>query len=310
MADLHQPVLLDEVIKNLAIRPNGIYVDLTFGRGGHSREILKRMGPEGRLVAMDKDPAAIQEGNAGPFCNDKRFLIRHGSFVELEALMTELEFVGRVNGILMDLGVSSPQLDNPERGFSFTREGPLDMRMDPTQGMDAASWLNQSEKNEIIRVLRDYGEERYARRIATAIVEDREKQPFTTTKQLADLVARVVPTREKGKHPATRVFQAIRIVVNDELEGLKQCLAQCVKVLAIGGRIAVISFHSLEDRIVKQFFQREAKGDEYPRGLPIPESQIHRRLKIVGSLIRPTEEELKRNVRARSARLRIAEKIS
>lgn len=308
MPDAHQPVLLDEVIEQLAIRPDGIYVDLTFGRGGHSREILKRLGPDGRLIAMDKDPVAVSEGENGPF-RDSRFSIRHGSFIELERFIDELELRSRVDGALLDLGVSSPQLDDPERGFSFTREGPLDMRMNLDQGMDAATWLNQSEKNYIIRVLREYGEERYARRIATAIVEERKEQPFTTTKQLAELVVRVVPTHERGKHPATRVFQAIRIAVNDELEELKQCLAQCLQVVAVGGRIAVISFHSLEDRIVKRFFQKEAKGNEYPPGLPIPESQIKRRLKIIGSLIRPTDAEVEQNIRARSARLRIAEKL-
>lgn len=308
MTNEHQPVLLDEVLDLLEIRPDGIYVDLTFGRGGHSQKILNSLGPNGRLIAMDKDPVAVAEGMTGPF-NDPRFLIRHGSFVELEQLIAELGLSGRVDGILMDLGVSSPQLDNPERGFSFTREGPLDMRMNPTKGMDAATWLNQSEKDDIMRVIREYGEERYARRIATAIVDERVKQPFKTTKQLADLVARVVPTHERGKHPATRVFQAIRIAVNNELEELKQCLQQCLNVLAVGGRIAVISFHSLEDRIVKQFFQREAKGNDFPPDLPIQESQIQRRLKIIGSLVRPTDAEVQRNVRARSARLRIAEKL-
>lgn len=309
MSYAHQPVLLDEVIENLAIRPDGVYVDLTFGRGGHSKAILKCLGPEGRLIAMDKDPVAVREGEKGPF-RDSRFSIRHGSFVELEKEMDVLELRGRVDGILLDLGVSSPQLDDPERGFSFTREGPLDMRMNTKQSMDAATWLNQSEQNDIIRVLREYGEERYARRIAMAIVEERERQPFTTTKQLSELVARVVPTRERGKHPATRVFQAIRIAVNDELEELKQCLTQCLKVLAVGGRIVVISFHSLEDRIVKRFFQQEARGSDYPPEIPILESQIKRHLKIIGRLIRPTDEEVKQNIRARSARLRVAEKIS
>ena len=308
MTNAHQPVLLDEVIESLAIRANGVYVDLTFGRGGHSKEILKRLGPNGRLIAVDKDPLAVREGESGPF-RDPRFSIRHGSYIELESMMEVLGLRGRVDGILLDLGVSSPQLDDPKRGFSFTREGPLDMRMNPKQSMDAATWLDQSEKNDIMRVLREYGEERFARRIATAIVEERGKRPFTTTSQLAELIERVVPTRERGKHPATRVFQAIRIVVNDELEELKQCLKQCLAVLAVGGRIAVISFHSLEDRIVKRFFRKEAKGDDYPPELPIPESEIKRRLKIIGSLIRPTDDEVKKNKRARSARLRIAEKL-
>lgn len=309
MTFLHRPVLLTEVLEQLSIQRSGKYVDLTFGRGGHSRAILEKLGPEGRLVAFDKDATAVREGEQGPF-RDPRFSIRHGSFIELKTVMEELGWRGRVDGILLDLGVSSPQLDDPARGFSFTREGPLDMRMNLLQRMDAASWLNQSEINDIIQVLREYGEERFARRIATAIVEEREKQPFKTTRQLAELVARVVPTRERGKHPATRTFQAIRIAVNNELEELQQCLVQCLEVLATGGRIAVISFHSLEDRIVKRFFQRESKGTDYPPELPIPTKLLNRRMKIVGSLIRPTDKEIGENNRARSARLRVAEKIA
>jgi 16S rRNA (cytosine1402-N4)-methyltransferase len=309
MTYLHQPVLLDEVIENLAIRPDGVYVDLTFGRGGHSREILKRLGPNGRLIAMDKDPVAVAEGKTGVFC-DPRFSIQHGSFVALKAVLEPLGLLGRVDGILLDLGVSSPQLDDPSRGFSFTREGPLDMRMDTSQSMDAATWLHQTEKSDIIAALRDYGEERFARRIANAIVEERGGEPMTTTKQLVELIERVVPTRERGKHPATRCFQAIRIAVNDELEELKQCLQHGLSVLSVGGRIAVISFHSLEDRIVKRFFQKEAKGDDYPSNLPIQDAQIKRYVKIIGALIRPTDEEVKQNRRARSARLRVAEKIA
>ncbi len=304
----HTPVMLTEVIEGLAISPDGFYIDLTFGRGGHSQAILKSLGPEGRLLAMDKDPVAVEEGSKGPFL-DPRFSIRQGSFVELQTVVESLGWQNKVNGILMDLGVSSPQLDDPERGFSFTREGPLDMRMNPQQGMDAATWLNQASNDDIIRVLREYGEERFARRIATAIVDEREQSPLQTTSQLAKLIEEAVPTREKGKHPATRSFQAIRIFINRELEELKNCLEQCLGAMSVGGRICVISFHSLEDRIVKRFFKREEKGDEYPPELPIKAEELHRRLKIIGS-IKPTQDEIKKNVRARSARLRIAEKLA
>jgi len=308
MTHVHQAVLLKEAMDSLVIHPEGTYVDLTFGRGGHSQEILKALGAKGRLIAVDKDVTAVERGQERPLCDDSRFSIYHQSFARLEVLIDELELQGQVDGILLDLGVSSPQLDNPERGFSFTREGPLDMRMNIEQNMNAAKWLNQSKKNDIIRVLREYGEERYARRIATRIVKQREKQPLTTTKQLADLIVCALPIQDRKTHPATRSFQALRIVVNNELEELKQCLEQCLKALTVGGRLVVISFHSLEDRIVKRFFHKHAKGDLPPK-LPVLESQIHRCLKVVGSLIRPTGDEIKRNVRARSARLRVAEKI-
>jgi len=303
----HTPVLLTEVIEALAIKPNGIYMDLTFGRGGHSQAILKSLGPEGRLVALDKDLVAVEKGRTGPFL-DPRFSIQHASFTELQNVIEEQGWEQKVNGILMDLGVSSPQLDDPERGFSFTREGPLDMRMNPQQGMDAATWLNQASSDDIIHVLRVYGEERFARRIATAIVNEREEKPLVTTLQLAQLIEKAVPMREKRIHPATRSFQAIRIFINDELEELKNCLQQCLRALSVGGRICVISFHSLEDRIVKRFFQREARGDDYPPELPILDSQLHRRLKIVAS-IKATQHEIEQNVRSRSARLRVAEKL-
>ncbi len=307
MTHVHQAVLLKEAIDSLLIHPGGTYIDLTFGRGGHSQEILKGLGDQGRLIAVDKDVTAVEQGKKKPFC-DSRFSIYHQSFARLDMLIDKLKLQGRVDGILLDLGVSSPQLDDPERGFSFAREGPLDMRMNVEQDMDAATWLSQSKKNDIIRVLREYGEERYARRIATMIVEQREKQPLATTKQLADLIVRALPTQDRKKHPATRSFQALRIAVNNELEELSQCLEQCLKALIVGGRLVVISFHSLEDRIVKRFFHKHAKGDLPPK-LPILESQIHRCLKIIGSLIRPTDKEVKQNIRARSARLRVAEKI-
>lgn len=305
----HQPVLLNEVVEGLAIKPNGIYVDGTFGRGGHSRVILQRLGPDGRLIALDKDPSAIAIGKVGPF-RDPRFCIVHKSFAELEAVMQDRGCRGKVDGILLDLGVSSPQLDDPERGFSFLKDGPLDMRMNSEQGMDAATWINQAAENEISRVLFEYGEERYSRRIARTIVAERAIQPITRTKQLADIIAKSSPTRELKKHPATRSFQAIRIFINRELEDLREGLQQCLDSLAVGGRLCVISFHSLEDRIVKRFIQREVRGDDYPHDLPIPDKQIRRRLRKVGSLIRPSETEIIYNSRARSARLRIAEKLA
>lgn len=305
----HQPVLLNEVVEGLAIKPSGIYVDGTFGQGGHSRAILQHLGPDGRLVALDKDPSTIAIGKARPFC-DSRFCIVHESFAELQEVVQERGWCGKINGVLLDLGVSSPQLDDPKRGFSFRKDGPLDMRMNLKQHMDAASWINQAAEKEISRILYEYGEERYARRIAKAIIAVREKEPITRTKQLADIIARANPTRELKKHPATRSFQAIRIFINRELEELREALQQCLEVLAESGRMCVISFHSLEDRIVKRFIQQEVRGDEYPYDLPIPNKQIKCRLRKVGSLTRPSETEIMSNSRARSARLRIAEKLA
>lgn len=305
----HQPVLLNEVVDGLAIKPEGIYVDGTFGRGGHSRVILQRLGPDGRLMALDKDPSALAVGKSGPF-RDPRFCIVHKSFAELQEVVQDRGWHGKINGVMLDLGVSSPQLDDPERGFSFIKDGPLDMRMNPQQSMDAATWINQAAEHDISRVLRDYGEERYARRIARAIVAAREIEPITRTKPLADIIAKASPTRELKKHPATRSFQAIRIFINRELEELREVLQQCLDVLAVGGRLCVISFHSLEDRIVKRFIQRAVQGDDYPRDLPIFDKQLRRRLRKIGGLIRPSEKEIISNSRARSARLRIAEKLA
>lgn len=309
MYDDHRPVLLKEVIAGLAIKPNGIYIDATFGRGGHSQSILQRLGPTGKLVAFDKDPKAIASGKIGPF-EDPRFCIVHGSFTQLKKTMQDRDWCGKVNGILLDLGVSSPQLDDPERGFSFSKDGPLDMRMNTTTGMDAATWINQAARDDIARVLWEYGEERYAKRIANAIGKARENQPITRTKQLSDIIARAIPTREIKKHPATRSFQAIRIFINNELDELRDGLEQSLDVLAVGGRLCVISFHSLEDRIVKRFMQRESRNAAYPPDLPIQEKHMHYRLHKIGSLIRSSKEEMSNNPRARSARLRIAEKVA
>lgn len=305
----HSAVLLEEAVDGLHIMSGGIYVDLTFGRGGHSAAILRKLGPEGRLMAMDRDSVAIEEAKTRPLFQDPRFSIEHAPFSCLAEKIESYGWRGRVNGVLMDLGVSSPQLDDASRGFSFMRDGPLDMRMDPSAGMSAAEWINGAKVEELSTVFKELGEERFHWRIAKAIVLDRQTQPFTTTLQLANLISRICPSKEKHKHPATRVFQAIRIHINRELEELKQVLNQSLDVLQVGGRICAISFHSLEDRIVKQFIRKEAEEDPYPIGLPIQASEIQHRLKKVGRLVRPGEAEMQINPRARSARMRIAEKL-
>lgn len=307
-AEVHQPVLCVEVIAGLAIEPNGYYIDATFGRGGHSALILASLGPEGRLLAIDQDPSAIAAAQFQPFLNDARFTIESASFTELTELVMERDWMGKVSGVLMDLGVSSPQLDDPARGFSFRQAGPLDMRMNPNRGISAADWLNKAGETEIAQVLREYGEENFSRRIARAIINIRQEKPLTTTVELANLIVAAVPFHEPNKHPATRSFQAIRIFINQELTALSTALKQCLPILKVGGRLAVISFHSLEDRIVKQFMQAQARGDA-PDKLPLRDSQIVRRLRLVSRLIRPTAAEIELNPRARSARLRIAEKI-
>ena len=305
----HSAVLLEEAVNGLNVMSGGIYVDLTFGRGGHSAAILERLGPEGRLMAMDRDSTAVAEANTRPLFQDPRFSIEHAPFSRLSETIASYGWQGKVSGILMDLGVSSPQLDDASRGFSFMRDGPLDMRMDPSSGVSAAEWLNSAEVEELSRVFKEYGEERFHWRIAKAIVLDRQTQPFESTLQLANLIARICPSKEKHKHPATRVFQAVRIHVNRELDELKDVLAQSLDVLSVGGRICAISFHSLEDRIVKRFIRKEAEEDPYPAGLPVKASVIEHRLKKVGGLVKPTDEEMAKNVRARSAKMRIAEKI-
>lgn len=310
MCAMHQPVLLEAAIEGLNIKPDGIYVDATFGRGGHSLAILQRLGLNGRLIALDKDAEAVQYGEKGPMKEDTRFEIVHASFAKMEHMISERGLLGQVSGVLMDLGVSSPQLDDPQRGFSFLRDGPLDMRMDHTQGMDAATWLNTADATEITQVLKEWGEERFAKRIATAIIRVRDEHPLSTTKSLADLIAKAVPIQDRHKHPATRSFQAIRIFINRELDELAQALTQSLNVLDIGGRLSVISFHSLEDRIVKRFIKREAEGDEMPRGFPVRDCDLNKRLVKIGKLIVPSKEEIQHNARARSARLRIAERRS
>lgn len=300
--DSHQTVLLEEAIDVLAIRADGKYVDATFGRGGHSRLILDRLGPTGRLVALDKDPQAVA---AAARISDARFSAVHASFVELAEVLERLGLEG-VDGVLLDLGVSSPQLDDAARGFSFRRDGPLDMRMDTSRGQTAAQWLETASEAEIREVIHDYGEERFAKQIAKAIVAARQREPVVTTGQLADIVGAAVRTREKGKDPATRTFQAVRIYLNQELAHLSLALPQVLDSLRPGGRLAVISFHSLEDRIVKHFMRDAARAD-VPIRLPLRESELPQpRLRLIGKPLRPSAAEVAANPRARSATLRVA----
>ncbi len=305
----HESVLLQESINGLAIKPGGIYVDGTFGRGGHSRAILQHLDKSGRLIAIDKDQEAILYAKKH-FSDDERFSIVSGSFAKLQDIAVHAGVHGRIDGILLDLGVSSPQLDNPARGFSFMQEGPLDMRMDLEQRLDASRFVNNAEADEMTMVFKKYGEERFARRIAGAIVNARKLAPITTTAALAEIVKAANPKWEKHKHPATRVFQAIRIHINQELTDLTACLEQCVAALAVGGRLAVISFHSLEDRIVKQFMRSEEQGVCPPMGVPIKAVDMKTNFKRIGKAIKPQEAEIKHNVRSRSAVLRIGEKIA
>lgn len=305
----HTTVLLDEAVNGLNIRGNGIYIDGTFGRGGHSRLILSQLGPEGRLLAIDRDPQAVAVANA---IDDARFSIIHGPFSSLADYARERGLSGKIDGILLDLGVSSPQLDDPERGFSFMRDGPLDMRMDPTRGQSAAEWLLKAEAEDIAWVLKTFGEERFAKRIARAIVERNRTEPLTRTKELADLIAAASPVREKHKHPATRSFQAIRIYINSELEEIERALTGALDALAPHGRLSVISFHSLEDRIVKRFIRQHSRGPQLPSGMPLTEEQLRslggQTLKAVGKMM-PSEEEVAENPRARSSVLRFAERL-
>jgi 16S rRNA (cytosine1402-N4)-methyltransferase len=305
---VHRPVLLEEALVALNLKPDGVYVDATFGRGGHSAAILQRLGPQGRLLAIDKDPHAIAVARER-FAGEPRFSIFHGSFAEIGAAVDSAGVRGQVDGLLLDLGVSSPQLDDASRGFSFMRDGPLDMRMDTTRGLSAAQWLAQAGEGEIARVLKELGEEKFAKRIARAIVTARAETPIETTRQLAALVTAAIPRWEPDKNPATRSFQAIRIFINHELDDLRECLDQVVDVLAVNGRLAVISFHSLEDRIVKRFMRDEARGDDFPVDLPVTVDQLQPTLKVVGKAVRPSPEEVDENPRARSAVLRVAEKM-
>lgn len=305
----HVTVLLHEAVDSLVTNPAGFYVDGTFGRGGHSALVLEHLSPEGHLLGIDKDLSAIAVANAR-FSGDSRFAIAHGSFAELAELIEARGMTGKVDGVLLDLGVSSPQLDEAERGFSFQNDGPLDMRMDQTRGQSAADWVNNAAEDEIARVIKEFGEERFAKRMARAIVNERQAKPFARTKHLAEVIKEANPAWEKGKHPATRAFQAIRIYVNNELTDLDSVLEQALNVLAIGGRLVVISFHSLEDRVVKRFIRRQELGDPVPRGLPIRDEQLNKRMRSCGKAIKASDGEVDANVRSRSAIMRVAEKIS
>jgi 16S rRNA (cytosine1402-N4)-methyltransferase len=305
----HIPVLADEALRALSLEPGGYYVDATFGRGGHTALLLQALGREGRVLALDRDPQAIAAGSRS-FPAEMRLTLVHASFADIGTLVPAHSGGRPCRGILLDLGVSSPQLDDPARGFSFRADGPLDMRMDPTRGEPVRAWLARAGVDEIREVIATLGEERFARRVAQAIVAARRERPLERTRQLAELVARAVRTREPGKDPATRTFQALRMHVNDELGQLEKALAGAVGALEPGGRLAVISFHSLEDRLVKQFMRRESQPDPVLAGLPIVPAQLAPRLKLVGRKIRPGPQELARNPRARSALLRVAEKLA
>ena len=306
----HITVLLDEAVDGLAVRPDGCYLDGTFGRGGHSRLILERLGPDGRLLGFDKDPLAIATGTTLA-AEDGRFVVVQRSFAELSDEVAVRGLAGAVSGILLDLGVSSPQLDDAARGFSFLHDGPLDMRMNPDAGVSAATFIATASEEEIARVFKEYGEERFAKRMARAVVQRRAEQPFERTADLAQVLTVANPAWEKGKNPATRAFQGLRIHVNNELGDLQRGLDAALETLAVGGRLVVISFHSLEDRIVKQFMRRHAKGeaDTLPRDLPIIPEAFQPRLKLIGKPQFASEVELKANPRSRSAVMRVAEKL-
>ena len=298
----HVSVLLAESVSALSVRADGSYLDGTFGRGGHSREVLSLLSPSGQLIAVDKDPEA--EASAKAFAGDSRFRFVAGSFADISNFVSD----GSLDGILLDLGVSSPQLDDAARGFGFNGDGPLDMRMDTRSGMTAAEWIASAPEQEIADVIKTYGEERFAKRMASAIVKVRVDTPITRTRQLASIIAEANPKWEPNKHPATRAFQAIRIFINRELEDLELALSSMVDKLAIGGRLVVISFHSLEDRIVKRFMRDQARGVQLPRHVPVVDSDAGKTLNLVGKAVKPSDEEVARNPRSRSAVMRVAER--
>lgn len=305
----HTPVLVEEVIHGLNVQSQGRYIDCTYGRGGHSEAILGRLGSGGRLLVLDRDPDAIAAAGRR-LGGDARVEAVHASFTSLRDQCARLGWAGAVDGVLFDLGISSAQLDDAARGFSFLQEGGLDMRFDRTSGISGAEWIQEAPEKEIVDVLRRYGEERYAKRIAAAIIRARTATPVSSTRHLRDLIVAAVPTKERHKDPATRTFQAIRICVNDELAELERALPQVITVLRTGGRVVVISFHSLEDRIVKRFMRVHASGDRFPREIPVMASEIEPDLRIIGKPVKPGEDEIRSNPRARSAVLRVAERIS
>ncbi len=304
----HTTVLLHETVEGCVTDPDGIYVDGTFGRGGHSRLLLQQLSEKGRLIGFDKDPLAIASGKELE-SEDSRFRIVQSSFADMPQELKTLG-IDHVTGILLDLGVSSPQLDDAERGFSFMKDGPLDMRMNPDEGLSAAEWVAQTPEAEIARVFYEYGEERFGRRMAKALVRERQEREITRTSELAEIIKVANPAWEKHKHPATRAFQAIRIAVNNELGDLEKVLAESVDLLAPKGRLAVISFHSLEDRMVKRFIRAQEKGLDLPPGFPVTEDQLGRTMKKIGKAIMPTKEEIRCNTRSRSAVLRLAERLA
>ncbi len=303
----HKPVLLDEAVTSLNVQGDGIYLDGTFGRGGHSRAIIARLTEQGRLLALDKDPEAVAAG-VEELGTDPRFSIVQGSFADMDQLVRDWGVEGILDGVLLDVGVSSPQLDDPERGFSFMKDGPLDMRMDPTQGVSAAEWLSEAPEREISRVIWEFGEERQARRIARSIVMARQREQLYRTSQLAQLIEKTIGRRER-KHPATRCFQAIRIFINNELANLAAGLEASIKQLRPGGRLVAISFHSLEDRLVKRTFREAARPGQVRRNIP-EHPDWKPVLKLVGKVVRPSEHEVSVNPRARSAVMRVAEKLA
>jgi len=305
----HETVLISEAIDALSICEGGCYVDATFGRGGHSRLILENLGAKGSLIIFDKDPEAIEVATQIRE-KDERLQIAHAPFGEIEMQLTARGLNDGVDGILFDLGVSSPQLDNAERGFSFLRDGPLDMRMNPEAGQSAEQWINSAGESEIADVLYQYGEERHSRRMARRVILERAEKRITRTSELAEMIKEANPAWERDKHPATRAFQGIRIFINDELGELERGLEQALKMLKVGGRLVVISFHSLEDRMVKRFIAKQAKGDSYPRGLPIQQDMLSPKLSPVGKRIKASAFEVDRNARSRSAVMRVAEKIA
>jgi 16S rRNA (cytosine1402-N4)-methyltransferase len=305
----HTPVLLHEVLDALGVHAGGRYLDATFGRGGHTAEILARIGAQGRVVAIDRDPEAIRAG-LEVFASERRLTLVRLPFSQLAQVIAGVEGAARFDGVFLDLGVSSPQLDEAARGFSFTQDGPLDMRMDNSTGFTAAQWLAKASEQDIVRVIREFGEERFAKRIARAIVQARHEQPIVRTAQFAAIVAGAVPVREPGKHPATRTFQAIRIHVNREFEEIEAALAATLDVLAPGGRLCAISFHSLEDGIVKRFMQKHSQEDPVYAGLPDIPAHARPKLRRIGRAIHPSAEEVGRNPRARSAIMRVAERVA
>ena len=305
----HSTVLLKEAVDGVAIDADGLYIDGTFGRGGHTAELLSRLSEKGSVIAIDKDLDAIAAGQAR-FAEEDRLTLVHASFAELAEIVKQTGKHGDVAGILLDLGVSSPQLDVAERGFSFLRDGPLDMRMDTSKGLSAAEWLASADEQDISKVIKEYGEERFARRMAAAIVRERAEKPIERTVQLAKILADAHPAWERGKHPATKAFQAIRIFINRELADLEDLLQQVIDSLTVGGRLVVISFHSLEDRRVKRFIRDQERGIKLPKNIPIPDVDRGVRLVKVGKAIKPAAIEVENNVRSRSAVMRIAERVA